>query len=80
MESATSIDDYTDRCFSHKVGEGVAACQGKMAKRTWSAIEQKWYTNILELLVEKLALFLRNTNKYFQIDNKTALKYLLKTG
>ena len=59
-----------------------------MGKRTggmWNAEEQGIHINILELMAVRLALLTFNKEKqlssiHFQIDNKTALKYLLKMG
>lgn len=61
------------------------SCQEISAGGMWTKEEQKFHINALELLAVKLAL-LAVTNKekiksvHFQIDNKTALSYLLKIG
>ena len=62
-----------------------AVCLGETAKGIWSSQEQNWHINILELLAVKLPLLTFTKDKavksiHFQIDNTTALRYLLKIG
>lgn len=51
----------------------------------WSKEEKEFHINVLELLAVKLALLTFTKanhlqSLHFQIDNKTALSYLLKMG
>ena len=67
-----------------KTGLG-ATCKVIRTVGAWSQVEQKFHINVLELLAIKLALitFTKNLSLksiHFQIDNTTALSYLLKMG
>lgn len=60
-----------------------ASCQGQTTRGVWSQKESQYHINVLELLAVKLTLisFVReNPVKpiHFQIDNTTAIRYLLK--
>ena len=62
-----------------------ASCQGQSTGGPWSREEQKLHINVLELKSIKLALltftkFRKINHLHLQIDNMTALSYLLKMG
>ena len=81
IQSPAELIIQTD---ASKTGWG-AACQGQTTRGCWSVQEQSLHINILELLAVKLALlsFTKNRNVrsiHFQVDNTTALAYLLKMG
>ena len=62
-----------------------AVCNGIQTSGQWSEEDRTLNINVLELLAIKLALFSFTKGKrvkatHFQIDNKTALSYLLKMG
>ena len=62
-----------------------AFCQGVSTGGPWSLEEQKEHINLLELKAVKLALLTLTKRKqvntiHLQIDNMTALSYLLKMG
>ena len=62
-----------------------AVCQGISTGRQWLKEEQLLHINVLELKAVKLALLTFNKQKslkavHFQIDNTTALLYLVKMG
>lgn len=71
-----------DRCLKKGMG---AVCRGIRTGGQWSKQEQELHINVLELLAVKLALLTFTKMKdirsiHFQIDNKTALCYLIKMG
>ena len=62
-----------------------AVCQGIKTGWLWSKKEQEYHINLLELLAIKLALLTFSKMIHFksvhvQVDNQTALSYLLKVG
>ena len=64
-------------------GRGV--CQGTTTGGTWSYQERAKHINILELIAVKLAILTFTKGKsvtaiHLQIDNMTALSYLVKMG
>ena len=65
-------------------GRGTV-CQGSTRGGTWSYQERTKHINILELIAVKLAIltFIKGksvTAIHLQIDNMTALSYLVKMG
>jgi len=65
--------------------DGGAVCKGIQTGSQWSANEQVFHINYLELLAIKLAIltFTRMFEKksfHLQAENKVALVYLLKMG
>ena len=72
----------SNRCLKERMG---AVCQGVRTGGKWSKEEQLLHINILELLAVKLALLTftkasQIRSIHFQIDNETAISYLLKMG
>ena len=72
----------SNRCLNERLG---AVCRGIRTGGQWCQEERGMHINILELLAVKLALltFIKTNNIksiHFQIDNKTAISYLLKMG
>ena len=62
-----------------------AVCQGTTMGITWSYQEWARHSNILEFIAVKLAILTFGKDKlvaaiHLQIDNMTALSYLLKMG
>ena len=62
-----------------------ASCQGVSTGGKWSEKERTYHINILELIAVKLALLtfinqVRGKNLHLQVDNMTALSYILKQG
>ena len=69
-------------CFQNRLG---AVCQGTTKVETWSYQERTKHINILELIAAKLAILTFTKGKsltaiHLQIDNMTALSYLVKMG
>ena len=69
-------------CFQNRLG---AVCQGTTKGETWSYQERTKHINILELIAAKLAILTFTKGKsltaiHLQIDNMTALSYLVKMG
>ena len=67
-----------------KTGWG-AVCQGNTTEGIWSYQERSKHINILELIAVKLAILTFTKGKsvtaiHLQIDNMTALSYLVKMG
>ena len=62
-----------------------AVCQGITTRGEWNLHEQQLHINVLEIKTVKLALLAYRKHFqmkaiYFQIDNTTALSYLVKMG
>ena len=82
LDSVSQSNTDTDR--SSRKGWG-ALCQRISTGGQWSKEEQLLHINVLKLKAVKLAIFTFNKQKslktiHFQIDNPTALLYLVKMG
>ena len=83
-ENRNTTVNNPNGCFQNKLGGGTV-CQGSTRGGTWSYQERTKHINILELIAVKLAILTFTKGKsvtaiHLQIDNMTALSYLVKMG
>ena len=81
-ENRNTTVNNPNECFQNSLG---AVCQGTTTEGTWSYQERTKHFNILELIAVKLAILTITKGKsvtaiHLQIDNMTALSYLVKMG
>ena len=81
-ENRNATINHPSRCFQKRLG---AVCHGTTTGGTWSYQERTKHSNVLELTALKLAVltFTRGksvTTIHLQIDNMTALSYLVEMG
>ena len=74
--------DHSDRCLDKRL---EAYCKGVSTEGECSKEEKHFHINILELLALKFAILTFTNNLshltiHVQVDNKSALAYLLKMG
>ena len=74
--------DHSDRCLDKRL---EAYCKGVSTEGECSKEEKHFHINILELLALKFAILtftnnLSHLTTHVQVDNKSALAYLLKMG
>ena len=80
--TTTGTGPYSDRCIQKRLG---AVCRGIRTGGQWSKKEQDLHINQLELLAIKFAILTfaemwKMSAVHIQVDNMTALSYLLKMG
>ena len=80
--SASIFFDNKDGCILERLG---SVCQGIPTGGEWNLQEQQLHINVLKMKAVKLALLVYHKHFlmkaiHFQIDNATALTYLVKIG